>query len=72
LTRTACGEYDGGVSELPEKKKRLYVTPRVLKVQSRLAGDNLTTGCKDGGAGGGPTENPCEAGGDPCQFADTS
>jgi hypothetical protein len=72
LTRTAAPEYDGGVSDSSDaKKKRPYVPPRVVKVQPRLAGDNLATGCKDAGSGG-PTENPCEAGGDPCQFADTS
>ena len=71
MTGTAVPGYDRRVSDSDAKKKRPYVRPQVIKVQPRLAGDNLTTGCKDAGSGG-PTENPCEAGGDPCQFADTS
>ena len=34
------------MSEEPVQKKRPWVTPRVVQVQRRTDGDNLTVGCK--------------------------
>ncbi len=66
LTRGADASIERDVSE-----RRPYVPPQLVQVQRRLPGDNLSTGCKSA-ATGGPTENPCESGADPCQTADTS
>jgi hypothetical protein len=56
--------------QLPPKKP--YVAPRVLKVQRRISGDNLASGCKVGtefsqGGGIGPNMNSCLINGGACR-----
>ena len=70
MTKVLPGEYLKGMSESDLPRKR-YVAPRLVQVQKRLPGDNMAVGCKTETTGG-PTENPCESGSDPCSTADTS
>jgi hypothetical protein len=51
--------------------RKPYVPPRLVQVQHRAPGDNLATGCKTNSSGG-PTENPCDTGADPCVDANSS
>jgi hypothetical protein len=55
-----------------EQQRQPYVPPRLLRVQKRMAGDNMAGGCMKDPSPGGPNSTPCDTGAEPCMTVDPS